>query len=115
MADRLRIDAASVTVFGGPAYEIVDPEDGPSARFDYFVGVTAGGQDYVHPAAFRHQYDAERRLADRVIAAGDIDPALWGRQDPRMALEDRFDLYAEREQEVRVGLRPEWDMYHGID
>lgn len=114
MAQRVKIDDGSVTVFAGPLYQ-VSTEDGPSAACDYFVGVTVNGVEFVHPMSFRGKYEARVRLANRVKATGNIDPDCWTRMAPSPSLEDKFALYAEREDEVRHGLRSEADMYHGID
>lgn len=109
---RTKIDVGTVCVFGGPAYEIMT-EDGPGARFDYFVGISHGTAEYVHYSAFRQKIDGER-LAARVRHAGSIDLAYWSRLEPRPSLEERFAMYAEREQEARMGLRGEDDLYDGL-
>lgn len=103
-----------VTVFGGPAY-VVNSEDGPVTTCDYYVGVTVeGGREFQHPRSFRRPYHAETQLAERVRDRGSIETEYWQELPPRMPLEERWALYAEREEEVRMGLRSEDDMFHGI-
>ncbi|XAI96004.1 hypothetical protein [Microcystis phage Mwe-JY26] len=100
------------TVIEGRTY-VEQTEDGSVHRWDYFVGVTIDGVDYVHPKAFRFRQYAET-FADKVFSRGSIDRDIWVQQEPEMSLEERWGLYAQREQEVRWGLRSEEDMYHGL-
>ncbi len=109
----MRVAVTEVDFFEGHAYEI-NTEDGPSARFDYFLHATVDGKDWVHPHPHRWRGDAEA-MVERVRSAGTVDLALWVEAPPRMSLEERFAAYAQQEAEVRMGVRPEWDMYHGID
>jgi len=76
------------------------------------VGIAVGEKDYVHPHGFRYRRDADKFLAT-IRQAGAVDLTQWIEKE-RMSLEDRFSLYAEREDEVRHGFRSEADMYHGI-
>jgi len=67
-------------VFGGPAY-MVATEDGPTARCDWFVGVTKGGQDYVLNHTFGSRHEAQA-LANKVNERGTINLAHWTKAVP---------------------------------
>lgn len=108
-----RVAIQSVDVFEGPAYETVT-EDGPAAVWDCYAWATlADGTEYCHVTPFRQRHRAADLVA-KIEAAGSIDLAYWVEQDPPMSLEERWGLYAEREQEVRFCMRSEDEMYHGI-
>jgi hypothetical protein len=104
-----------VEVFEGPAYMEMT-EDGPQATWNVQVALGAGGKEYVlrdfsRRPARRIEADA---LAEKIKARGSVDLSLWVELEPRPSLEERFAMYAEREDEVRHGFRPEADMYHGL-
>ena len=110
---RLEIQPHMVGVYSGPAY-MENTEDGPMGVFDCHAYVTTpDGKELVHEVPFRQRYLADR-FAERVRAAGVIDPAHWHELPPRISLEERFAMYAQAEGEARMGLRGEDDLYHGI-
>jgi hypothetical protein len=88
-------------VFGGPAY-MAQGEEGPYARFDFFVGVDTAQGRWVHPVAFDSAYRAEK-LAARVADAGTIDPDIWDLLEDGPSLEERWAEEAHREALERAG------------
>jgi hypothetical protein len=91
-----------------------DSEDGRVGVFDCYASVTTSdGRDFCHLVPFRQRWRAENLVA-RIQVAGVIDTDHWVEMPKAMPLEERFALYAEREQEARWGLRSEDDLYDGI-
>jgi len=110
-----RIAFKDVVVAEGPLF-MEASEEGPAETFRiYLVAEDAEGGEWAHNHLFRpsRRYDADQLLA-KVQARGSFDPAHWTKLEPRMSLEERFDIYAQQEAEVRMGIRPEWDLYHGV-
>lgn len=109
----LLTSGADVGVCEGPVYEVIGDEWGMSHRFDFYVQIdTADGRRFSLNHAYRFREYADRKVG-AVLRRGFIDLAHWTELEV-MSLEDRFALYAEREDEVRHGYRSEGDMFHGI-
>jgi hypothetical protein len=87
---------------------LIQTEDGPAGTWDYFVFLTAPrsgeSREMVHGHRFRrgNRLGAEQ-LAEKVLAAGSIDPDLWIEADEPESLEDKFARYAEEEMIERMG------------
>jgi hypothetical protein len=113
MTQRVRI--LEVGVAESLAYEIAT-EDGPGTTWHLYLRARAeDGREFAHPEAFwRSRAAAAERLAARVRARGSIDPEVWNELEPEMPLEERWALMGRQEHEVRLGLRAEADLYHGI-
>lgn len=108
-----KVFIADVGVYEGPAYEVAT-EDGPSSMWDcYAEAISIDGTSYRHLVPFARKYEC-KKLVERIRSAGSINTDHWIELDPPMSLEDKFALYAERENAVRHGLMDEADMYHGI-
>lgn len=102
----------SIGIVEGPAY-MEDSEDGPMETSNYYIGICVGDKEFRNHRPYRHRQDAENFL--KVIeTVGLVNLAYWTELEPRMSLEEKFSLYAQREVEVRHGFRSEEDIYHGI-
>jgi len=106
MAKRVKIELGSVTVGGGPAF-VTNTEDGPVTTWDWFVQVAArddGGRMATLTYKAGLAKDVATRLANRVEAAGMIDPAFWTLTDPWES------VMGDRSMEVRFGsFGAEWE------
>ncbi len=81
MVNRMVVEPHSATVVEGPAFEITT-EDGPGSTWSLFVEVQHDSQILTYRTPFaRNHREVAQRLADRVNAAGTIDPNLWERGD----------------------------------
>ena len=111
-----KIKIASVCIGEGPTYLEINEDNERREVWDCFAAATtADGRDFVHLVPFRHRTDERlARLVARIDAARVIDTDHWVELEPRTSLEDRWDMMAQQEDEVRHGLRSEDDMYHGI-
>jgi hypothetical protein len=104
-----------VGVVEGPAF-MEATEEGPMPTWNVQVGCEVGGKQYVLAGFVRRparRLEAER-LVGRIDADGTVDLSLWDEVPPRPSLEERFAIYAQNEDEVRHGFRPEADLYHGV-
>src|ERR1043165_8882014 len=105
-----RVLVNSVNIYAGEAYP-ENTEDGPVNVFDHFAAVEAAdGKVYRHLVPFRFRQDAGLlRLIARIEAKRVIETDHWVEFPPRLSLEERFDLYAQREHMVRHGFLAEED------
>ena len=98
--------------YEGCGYQAGYSEDGdPIIRYENLIGLyLKDGRQYVLAHQFR-TFEGAQRTVERIRKAGTVNLDLWERVP---TLEKRFAIYAEREQEVRMGLRAESDLYHGM-
>lgn len=103
---KLRIDTAFAADCGA---RLVYGEDGPREEVTYLVVAEYQGHALTHPRHFYWASEA-RDFAEKVASRGVIDPALWNYSEPDdRSLEERWNDYADQEQEMRLGLREEGD------